>query len=101
MSGPSYLFERNQGITVTMVTFYYTFRHEQRPELFIRITDVEVNQSYLTSREERTHHLRTIMEKRLDDLKIDIIHEDISMFTLLLKGFPTNSEWLSFWNRRK
>ncbi|WP_201716204.1 lysophospholipid acyltransferase family protein [Rossellomorea arthrocnemi] len=101
MSGPSYLFERNQGITVTMVTFYYTFRHEQRPELFIRITDVEVNQSYLTSREERTHHLRNIMEKRLDDLKIDIIHEDISMFTLLLKGFPTNSEWLSFWNRRK
>lgn len=100
MSGPGFLIERNPGIKVTMVTFYYTFRHDQRPELFIRIFEENGDHSK-QSRKELTDSLRTIMEKRLDSLKADIIKEDLSSFQLLLKGFPTNSEWLSFWKRRK
>ncbi|WP_406686904.1 lysophospholipid acyltransferase family protein [Rossellomorea vietnamensis] len=101
MSGPGYLYERNAEILVTMVTFYYTFRHDQRPELFIRIGRENLDRSQLSTREEVTGHLRMGMETRLDGLKKDIIHENISSFELLLKGFPTNSEWLSFWKRRK
>ena len=101
MSGPSYLCERNPGIAVTMVTFYYTFRHDQRPELFMRIVNERIDQRIHPSRGEMTEHLRTIMESGLDGLKRDIIHEDLSTFELFLKGFPTVSEWLSFWKRRK
>lgn len=100
MNGPGFLIERNPGIKVTMVTFYYTFRHDQRPELFIRISEENGNHSN-QSRKKLTDSLRTNMEMRLDSLKTDIIQEDLSRFHLLLKGFPTNSEWLSFWKRRK
>ncbi|WP_226675102.1 lysophospholipid acyltransferase family protein [Rossellomorea aquimaris] len=99
MSGPGYLCERNPGITVTTVTFYYTFRHDQRPELFIRVCDEETGQT--SSREERTNMLRVHLETRIDHLKADIIQDDISGFEQMLKGFPTNSEWLSFWKGRK
>ncbi|PFA70163.1 glycerol acyltransferase [Bacillus sp. AFS015802] len=101
MSGPGYLYERNPGITITMVTFYYTFRHDQRPELFIRIFNEELNHGDFPSRAELTDHLRNSLEARLDGVKQDIVNEDISNFDQLLKGFPTNSEWLSFWKRRK
>jgi Acyltransferase len=101
MSGPSFLSERNPEIKVSLVTFYYTFRHDQRPELFIRICDEGVDHNKHHTRKELTDSLRTVMEKRIESLKTDIINEDISSFELLLKGFPTNSEWLSFWKRRK
>ncbi|WP_044336569.1 lysophospholipid acyltransferase family protein [Rossellomorea aquimaris] len=101
MSGPSFLSERNPEISVSLVTFYYTFRHDQRPELFIRICDERVDHNQHQSRKELTDILRTVMEKKIESLKADIINEDITSFDLLLKGFPTNSEWLTFWKRRK
>ncbi|MCA1058473.1 lysophospholipid acyltransferase family protein [Rossellomorea aquimaris] len=101
MSGPGYLYERNPDITITMVTFYYTFRHDQRPELFIRISDVEENVDDPSSRAERTELLRHLLERKVDEMKEDIIQEDLSKFSLVLKGFPTVSEWLDFWRRKK
>ncbi|MCA1063028.1 lysophospholipid acyltransferase family protein [Rossellomorea sp. AcN35-11] len=101
MSGPGFLIERNSEIKITMVTFYYTFRHDQRPELFIQISETAVDATQQHSRKVLTDYLRTVMENRLENIKSDIIHGDISAYHLLLKGFPTNSEWLSFWKRRK
>ncbi|TMU86882.1 glycerol acyltransferase [Bacillus sp. BHET2] len=101
MSGPAFLQERNPEIKLTSVSFYYTFRHDQRPEVFIRLNEEPLEEREDQSRKERTERLRIVMERRLDALKKDIIHEELSDFQLLLKGFPTSSEWLSFWKKRK
>ncbi len=100
MSGPAFLQERNPEIRLTSVSFYYTFRHDQRPEVFIRLYEEPLEERADQSRKERTERLRIKTERRLDALKKDIIHEELSGFQLLLKGFPTSSEWLSFWKRR-
>ncbi|BCB04385.1 lysophospholipid acyltransferase family protein [Bacillus sp. KH172YL63] len=99
MSGPSFLYERNPEIKLTTVCFYYTFCHDQRPEIFIRICE-EAEAAESQSRKDRTDTFRRLMEKRLDTLKRDIIEGNLSAFSLHLKGFPTSSEWLSFWTRK-
>ncbi|WP_064091312.1 lysophospholipid acyltransferase family protein [Rossellomorea aquimaris] len=104
MKGPSYLLEKKPEVDVTFVTFYYTFHHNQRPELYIQLRNVDskllFRQEHHT-RIEQTNSIRMLLEQQLDELRDNIINNNTMSFDLFVKGFRTSSEWLSFWKRRK
>ncbi|KMK93505.1 lysophospholipid acyltransferase family protein [Rossellomorea marisflavi] len=92
-NGPGYLIGKVPEVSVVLVTFYYTFRHHQRPELFIRLKDAPPLHG---GRKERTDHLRTLMETQLDRMKSEVVEEDLSSFTPWVGGFSSSSEKLQF-----
>ncbi|WP_227395354.1 lysophospholipid acyltransferase family protein [Jeotgalibacillus aurantiacus] len=100
MSGPAYLVEHADEHDIIPVSAYYTFRHDQRPELFILIGK-EISSTVFDgmSRAQINESLKTECESQLDQIRMDLIEEQITGYSLFLKGFPTASEWLQFFKR--
>ncbi len=94
MSGPSFLIQKVENVTVSPVLFYYTFRHSEKPELFIRISDsIRLSMLQDKSKNQITQMLEWIMEKELDLLKEDIIEERVNTFIQIEKGIPPVRDW--------
>lgn len=102
MNGPAYLAEKNQDIDVIPVSAYYTFRHDQRPELFISIGPA-VKQSEINdkNRNEKSDIFRQALEESLNQVKADVINEDIDLYKKFITGFKTSSEWLEVLKRKR
>ncbi|KIL48844.1 hypothetical protein KP77_20550 [Jeotgalibacillus alimentarius] len=101
MNGPAYLLEKTPETEIIPVSCYYTFRHDQRPELFISIGE-SADKDALNglTREQKSNSLRMLLERNLDQLKSDIVHEKTDTYELFIKGFKTSSEWLEFLKRK-
>ncbi|MDZ5711927.1 lysophospholipid acyltransferase family protein [Jeotgalibacillus haloalkalitolerans] len=101
MNGPAYLAEKNPDAEIIPVSACYTFRHDQRPELFITIGQ-PIQSEALTSlnRKEKSDVLRQSLEQSLDQMKADIINEELHHFKGFVKGFKTSSEWLEALKRK-
>lgn len=85
-NGVGYLLEKHPEIPVIPLTFYYSFRHDQKPEVWIH-----QGRSYTleeipgTSRKERTSFLKEVVTTQLDELKKEVISENTAAFNDLLK----------------
>ncbi|MBM7703818.1 lysophospholipid acyltransferase family protein [Metabacillus iocasae] len=96
--GVSYILDHTQDVTIIPITFYYTFRHDQRPELFIMIGKSIPQSTFLDqSRDKITSNLETMVTKQLDALREKVTKEELDSFDVLLEGHKTMSEWLTWW----
>ncbi|MFB1080905.1 lysophospholipid acyltransferase family protein [Jeotgalibacillus sp. JSM ZJ347] len=101
MNGPAYLAEKNPEAEIIPVSASYTFRHDQRPELFISIgASIKPEKINSLDRTEKSSVLRQSLEQSLDLMKADIINEDLSRYKEFVKGFKTSSEWLEVFKRK-
>jgi 1-acyl-sn-glycerol-3-phosphate acyltransferase len=99
--GASYLACEVPGIQVIPVAFYYTFRHDQRPELFISFGEaLEGELVYGESRQNITHRLEQALTAQLDDVKQSVIQDQTDGYTIELRGYRTISEWFTWWKGR-
>ncbi|TDL34823.1 glycerol acyltransferase [Jeotgalibacillus sp. S-D1] len=97
MNGPAYLAERISNLKIIPIAAYYTFRHDQRPELFIRIGHtVPPDRFSGLNRGEITNDLRVIHEELVSSVREDIINEQTDQYTLFKSGSKTASEWLQW-----
>jgi 1-acyl-sn-glycerol-3-phosphate acyltransferase len=85
-NGIGFLTEKHPDIPVVPLTFYYSFRHEQKPEVWIRqsapLTAAEIAGE---SRKEKTAFLQETVTLQLDKLKEEVIDENTEDFTDLLR----------------
>ncbi|WP_059351017.1 lysophospholipid acyltransferase family protein [Bacillus coahuilensis] len=95
MSGLSYMIEKTPNVKIIPVTFYYTFRHDQKPELFIRIGEEWDETEEVADRKGLTYKLERLMEHEIDQVKNVIIQEDVKHYTSLVRGRLTVSEWMT------
>jgi len=97
MNGPAYLLQKNEDVQLIPIAAYYTFRHDQRPELFIRVGK-EIDRSLLNglNRKEITSYLRISHEELLTSVRNDVIEEKLTSFSLFKTGSKTASEWLQW-----
>jgi len=97
LNGPAYLLEKNVNTRLIPIAAYYTYRHDQRPELFIRVGET-INPSILKelNRKEITSFLRVSHEELLNSVRNDVIEEKLSSFTTFKTGSKTSSEWLQW-----
>ncbi|AJD91216.1 hypothetical protein JMA_18990 [Jeotgalibacillus malaysiensis] len=101
MNGPAYLAEKNQDAEIIPVIAYYTFRHDQRPELFISIGHPVRNEvTNKLKRNEKSDLLRQALEESLNQVKADVISENIDHYKKFVSGFKTSSEWLEVLKRK-
>ncbi|WP_404403363.1 lysophospholipid acyltransferase family protein [Jeotgalibacillus malaysiensis] len=101
MNGPAYLAEKNQDVEIIPVSAYYTFRHDQRPELFISIgTPVRNENIEKMNRNEKSDFFRRTLEESLNQVKTDVINENIHDYKKFISGFKTSSEWLEVLKRK-
>ncbi|WP_110113225.1 lysophospholipid acyltransferase family protein [Bacillus sp. CGMCC 1.16541] len=99
--GVSYVIDEVEDVTVVPITFYYTFRHDQRPELFITIGKPVHSSTFLSdSRDKITQKLETMVTKQLDASREKLIKEEVTSFSILLEGYKTVSEWLTWWKAK-
>ncbi|MGD7043929.1 lysophospholipid acyltransferase family protein [Jeotgalibacillus proteolyticus] len=97
MNGPAYLHDKADDITIIPVASYYTFRHDQRPELFIRIGSPLKNEDLQSmNRKQKTEYMRVMHEKLVDSVKKDLIEDRTEPYQLMKKGSRTSSEWLQW-----
>lgn len=95
MNGPAYLAEKIAHLQIIPIAAYYTFRHDQRPELFIRIgIAVSAENLQNLSRNQKTSYLRVHHENLISSVREDIINEQLDQYTLFKRGSKTASEWL-------
>lgn len=85
-TGVAYLMEHCPEVPVVPLNFYYSFGHQQKPELWIRqhspvLTD-EI--SHMT-RKEKTLYLQQLCTEQLDSLKSTVISENSEAFQSLGK----------------
>ncbi|WP_335871672.1 lysophospholipid acyltransferase family protein [Bacillus sp. 2205SS5-2] len=93
MNGASYLISKKQSLVVIPVAMYYSFRHYERPELFIRIgEETLIKKANYQSRDDLTVELQTKVEGLLNHIRADLIEENIVDYENLLKGFQTLSD---------
>lgn len=97
--GPAFLLKKQSDVEVIPITYYYTFRHDQRPELFIWVGQA-VFYDLANAREDITKTLAAAVTAQLDHQKQKIIQENDEEFTVLLKGRKTLSEWLTWWKAK-
>ncbi|MGG3267878.1 lysophospholipid acyltransferase family protein [Priestia aryabhattai] len=97
--GPAFLLKKQSDVEVIPITYYYTFRHDQRPELFIWVGQA-VFYDLANAREDITKTLAGAVTDQLDHQKQKIIQENDEEFTVLLKGRKTLSEWLTWWKAK-
>ncbi|RLQ95219.1 lysophospholipid acyltransferase family protein [Falsibacillus albus] len=91
-NGTPYIVKRVKNIDIIPVALYYTYRHDQRPELFIRIGSERSGE-----RQMEREDIQKELTKELDVLKADVIDEKLVHFSCLLTGRTTISEkmeWL-------
>lgn len=85
-AGITYLMERCPDVPVVPLSFYYSFRHVQKPEVWIlqgpafRLNDLAGN-----SRKEQTAEIERHSTQQLDELKSFVVAEDFAAFEDLLK----------------
>lgn len=97
MNGPSFLHERVQDLQIIQIASYYTFRHAQRPELFIRISDPIPNEELEgNERTQKTNSLRDMHEALVDGVKKEVIYNQLESYHVLIEGSKTASEWLEW-----
>ncbi len=85
-NGIGYLAEKHPDVPVVPITFYYSFRHEQKPEVWIHQgTSFSIEEIPGTSRKERTAFVQKAITSQLDELKEEVIAENTSAFKDLLK----------------
>ncbi|KIL47968.1 lysophospholipid acyltransferase family protein [Jeotgalibacillus campisalis] len=97
MNGPAYLHDKANHISIIPVASYYTFRHDQRPELFIRIGSPLNNEELQSmNRKQKTDYMRVKHEALVDSVKNDLMEEKTSNYQLIKKGSKTSSEWLQW-----
>ncbi|AQX54575.1 hypothetical protein [Priestia flexa] len=90
---------KEKGVQAIPIAYYYSFRHDQRPELFIKVGKrIEVNTE--TSRSELTHKLEQAVTTELDSIKSKLVSEDLSTFDVFMTGRKTLSEWLTWWKEK-
>lgn len=101
MNGPAYLAEKNKDVDIIPVTAYYTFRHDQRPELFISIgKSITIEEMNNMHRNDMSDFFLQSLEKSLNQVKADIINEDLHRYKGFVNGFKTSSEWLEVLKRK-
>lgn len=84
-TGIGYLVEKHPDVPVVPITFYYSFRHEQKPEVWIQqMPPLSIEEIAGTSRKERTAFLQDTVTTQLDELKNEAIAENVSAFNDLL-----------------
>jgi 1-acyl-sn-glycerol-3-phosphate acyltransferase len=99
--GVAYLLEKEPEAIVVPITYYYTFRHEQRPELFIEIgPGLSFKAKMNQDRKELTTILEHLLTSQLDNQKQDIVHEKIEDYSLLIRGIRTVSGWIDTFKKR-
>ncbi|WP_100372552.1 lysophospholipid acyltransferase family protein [Bacillus sp. FJAT-45037] len=102
MGGVAYLLEDRPDVLVVPVTYYYTFMHEQQPELFIQIGTAIEHSDLGADRTSKTVYLETYITKQLDHQKERLIQGNIEDYQPVITGRRTVSEWLQSYrtNRR-
>lgn len=84
-TGIGYLVEKHPDVPVVPITFYYSFRHEQKPEVWIQQSSpLSIEEIAGTSRKERTAFLQETVTDQLDALKKEAIAENVAKFNDLL-----------------
>lgn len=85
-NGIGYLLEKLPEVPVIPIAFYYSFRHKQKPEVWIHQGPaLSIEEIPGTSRKERTAFLQQVATTQLDSLKKEVIAENTSAFKDLLK----------------
>lgn len=88
-SGIAFLMEHCPDVPVVPLSFYYSFGHQQKPDLWIRqhaaVWTVEMAQ---LSRKDKTLRLAQLVTDQLDALKKTVIAENSSDFQTLGKRRP-------------
>ncbi|MCM3490553.1 lysophospholipid acyltransferase family protein [Alkalihalophilus marmarensis] len=94
-SGVGYLLKDKKDVLVVPLTYYYTFRHEQKPELYIHVgTAIENNSGLGGNRKEITRSLEKALTRQLEEQKEELVLEKPSEYQSLLQSGKTVSEWL-------
>ncbi|WP_203363612.1 lysophospholipid acyltransferase family protein [Bacillus sp. REN10] len=84
-SGVTYLLERCPQVPLVPLSFYYSFGHHRKPDVWVFAGQPLVYEQLRGgSRKERTLHLEQLCTKQLDKLKQYVIHEQHQLFTSLL-----------------
>ncbi|WP_422124225.1 lysophospholipid acyltransferase family protein [Planococcus sp. X10-3] len=85
-SGIGYLLEKHPEIPVIPMTFYYSFRHEQKPEVWIHQgPSLSIEEIPGISRKEKSGSLQGLLTNQLDELRKNVIAEDTAYFKDLLR----------------
>lgn len=85
-TGIGYLVEKHPKVPVIPIAFYYSFRHEQKPEVWIHQgPSFSIEEIHGTSRKTRTAFLQQAVTAQVDDLKKEAIAENTPAFEDLLK----------------
>lgn len=100
LDGTSYLIRKQKARHVVPITFYYTFLHEARPEIFIYVgTPIQTETFANQTRKEITTELEHRITTQLETMKQHIIEETFTTYETMEKGRKTASEWLLFFKR--
>ncbi|ANU22143.1 lysophospholipid acyltransferase family protein [Planococcus donghaensis] len=85
-SGAAYLMEKCPEVSVVPMSFYYSFGHQQKPELWVRQHAVISNEEIAQlTRKEKTLYLQQLCTEQLDHLKSAVISENSEAFQSLGK----------------
>lgn len=85
-SGIGYMLEKHPEVPVISITFYYSFRHEQKPEVWIHQSDsLSIEEIPGTSRKEKAASLQQMLTNQLDELRKNVISENTVPFKDLLR----------------
>ena len=85
-NGIGFLLDKHPEVPVIPITFYYSFRHEQKPEVWIHQgPSISIEEISGTSRKEKTGSLQQFLTNQLDELRQDAIAENTAPFKDLLR----------------
>ncbi|MEW4282657.1 lysophospholipid acyltransferase family protein [Priestia koreensis] len=98
-SGTSYLVDQVQSVCVIPVSFYYTYHHDQRPELYV-YTGNPISFHPNETRAELTSTMASKLTDQLDEVKSFVIEEKNTGYETIVSGYKTISEWLTWWKGR-
>ncbi len=86
LAGAAYLMENCPDVPVVPLSFYYSFGHQQKPELWIRQhAAISTDKIAHLTRKEKTAFLEKLSTEQLDSLKKTVISEDSLAFQSLGK----------------
>ncbi|MGN7312822.1 lysophospholipid acyltransferase family protein [Alkalicoccobacillus gibsonii] len=95
-TGSAHLATADHNVTVYTVTYYYTMLHEQKPRLYIDISEPVLSHQFNNqSRQDVTTLLESRMTLQLNQQRDKIAQEDTSDYTLLLSGNRSVSDWFN------
>lgn len=85
-SGIGYMLEKQPKVPVIPITFYYSFRHDQKPEVWIHQgPSLFIEEIPGSSRKEKSAYLQQYLTSQLDGLKQNVIAENTVPFNDLLR----------------